>query len=409
MEWTATGVETQRGDTREAHILVRGTAAESVRAPVMLNVLLDRSGSMKGAPLAAAAEAVQQLVEVSQPDDFMGLVVFDGLAEQRVPLTVMDSAGKQRLTEALQGISCGHGTALHAAVEMGLKGLQHTWVPGRQPRLLLLTDGEPSVGPESLEVFRTLGKRLAHERVSVHALGLSKHYVGDILDALTQPSGNAYEHVDGPDGLHEAMGASLVHLFGQAAAQARLNVRPRGLVSLSSPQAYSVSQDAHSLTVEVGDISKGFVRRVLLKGVAADEQWSVQLEASATVSDVVVRQPAALVKVAADSAEGKYIVGFGHELDMATEETAAWFSLARKDMERAEQQLEAAEAHLRSMVSLAPEGLAVRRHLERLGDLRLAVERGEGDIPLLMRRAQSARSGTHISQVVPLEAYRQRR
>ena len=35
-----------------------------------------------------------------------------------------------------------------------------------------------------------------------------------------------------------------------------------------------------------------------------------------------------------------------------------------------------------------------------------AVERGEGDIPLLIRRAQSARAGTHVSQVIPLAAYR---
>ena len=61
------------------------------------------------------------------------------------------------------------------------------------------------------------------------------------------------------------------------------------------------------------------------------------------------------------------------------------------------------------MVTLSPEGIPVRRHLERLGDLRLAVERGEGDIPLLIRRAQSARAGTHVSQVIPIQAYRQRR
>lgn len=60
-------------------------------------------------------------------------------------------------------------------------------------------------------------------------------------------------------------------------------------------------------------------------------------------------------------------------------------------------------------MGLAPEGIAVRRHLERLADSRLAVERGEGDIPLLIRRAQSARASTNVSQVIPLQAYRNRR
>jgi hypothetical protein len=41
--------------------------------------------------------------------------------------------------------------------------------------------------------------------------------------------------------------------------------------------------------------------------------------------------------------------------------------------------------------------------MERLKDLRGAIERGEGDIPMLVRRAKSARTGTHVSQVIPLE------
>ena len=102
-------------------------------------------------------------------------------------------------------------------------------------------------------------------------------------------------------------------------------------------------------------------------------------------------------------------LGIEHELELVSAETAAWLSLARKDLERAETQLEEAEAapqghrHARR-----PTGIPVRRHLDRLGDLRLAVERGEGDIPLLIRRAQSARAGTHVSQVIPIQAYRRK-
>jgi Ca-activated chloride channel family protein len=101
-------------------------------------------------------------------------------------------------------------------------------------------------------------------------------------------------------------------------------------------------------------------------------------------------------------------LGIGHELELVSAETAAWLSLARKDLERAETQLEYAEQHLKAIVALEPEGIPIRRHLERLGDLRLAVERGEGDIPLLIRRAQSARAGTHVSQVIPIQSYRRK-
>ena len=91
MNWTAWGLETAGETEREGHNLVRAEAeSDGGRTPVVVNLLLDRSGSMKGAPMAAAVEAAQQLVDQSGPEDFLGLVVFDAVAEQRVPVTAMN-------------------------------------------------------------------------------------------------------------------------------------------------------------------------------------------------------------------------------------------------------------------------------------------------------------------------------
>jgi hypothetical protein len=62
-----------------------------------------------------------------------------------------------------------------------------------------------------------------------------------------------------------------------------------------------------------------------------------------------------------------------------------------------------AETAMNALSNLVLDEIAVGRHLERLKDLRGAIERGEGDIPMLVRRAKSARTGTHVSQVIPLE------
>lgn len=410
MQWKAWSVETPGGSHKEVHVLVTGEAsAEETRTPVMVNLALDRSGSMKGAPLAAAIEAAQQFVELSQPEDFIGLVLFDGVAEQRVPLTMMDARGKRQMTDALQGIQTGKGTALHAALELALKGLKRTLVPGRKPRVLLLTDGEPSVGPDTQEAFDELGQRFANEKVSVHALGLAKHYVAEVLQALTQPSGNAFEHVDGPEGLGEAMGGVLAHLYGQVASEASVRIQPQGFVSLTCRHTFPTTLDHDSLTVALGDVSRGYARRVLFTGSIAAPEWSVFVHATARERTDQRHWAIDLERVTADSATGRLIVGINHELELVSEETAAWLSLARKDLERAEQQLEHAELHLARIIALAPEGIPVKRHQERLNDLRLAVERGEGDIPLLIRRAQSVRAGTNVSQVIPIQNYRNRR
>lgn len=410
MNWTAWGLELDGVSGREAHLLVSAEAeGTEPRAPVMVNLLLDRSGSMKGAPLAAAVEAAQQFVELAGPEDFMGLVAFDGVAEQRVPLCAMDARGKRLMSEALSTVAPGRGTALHQAVELGARAVQRLLVPGRRPKLLLLTDGEPSVGQDSELAFETLGSKIAQNGVAVHALGLARHYVPEILAALTMPSGNAFEHVDGPEGLSEAMGAIFAHLFGEVASKTELRVTPRGLASLSCAHSYPTRAQEDSLLVNLGEVSRGLARRALLVGKLAQAgEWQATILGSSVQRGDQRHQKVQLERVARESPQGRAILGLGLELELVASETAAWLSLACKQLDRAHAQLEVAEAALRTLVGMGAEAIPARRHQERLGNLRLAVERGEGDIPLLIRRAKSANVGTHVSQVIPLGAHRER-
>ncbi|HEX8825478.1 MAG TPA: VWA domain-containing protein, partial [Archangium sp.] len=92
MKLTAWAVERDGERGRDVHLLVTVEAEEDApRAPVAVNLVLDRSASMRGAPLAAAVEAAQLLVERAGPKDYLGLLPFDGVPEQSVPLRIMDS------------------------------------------------------------------------------------------------------------------------------------------------------------------------------------------------------------------------------------------------------------------------------------------------------------------------------
>ncbi len=402
MNWTAVGLERTVGASREGHILVSvDEAADVARVPLMLNLLLDRSGSMKGAPLAAAVEAALQLVDLAGPDDFLGLLTFDGVAEQRVAMCAMDDAGKKTFIEALAEVESGQGTALHQALELGARAVQRLLVPGRRPRLLLLTDGEPSVGPDSEAAFEALGAKVAQGGTSVHALGLARHYVPEILTAVTLPSGNAFEHVDGPEGLAEALGALFAHLFGDVASGVEVRLCPTGFSSIGCRHAYSTRVESDALVVMVGELSRAASRRVLFSGSLGTGAWNAAITGSAVARGDQRHQSVPVERVDGASAEGRLVLGVGLELDLVGAETGAWLALARRDLPRAESLLDDSERALRDLTGLGVEGLSGQRHRARLVDLRTAIERGDGDFPLLIRRAKSAQAGTHVSQVIP--------
>src|SRR5689334_7085441 len=74
-------------------------AMDVERAPATLQVVLDRSGSMAGRPLAVAVQSLVDLVAKLDAHDNFGVVVFDESADVAVPCgPVVD---KERIDEQL--------------------------------------------------------------------------------------------------------------------------------------------------------------------------------------------------------------------------------------------------------------------------------------------------------------------
>ncbi len=404
MNWSAIAVELSGLSGQEGHLLVTAEAgAETARAPVVLNLVLDRSGSMTGAPLVAAVEAAQQLVDAADAKDFVGLVAFDAVAEVKVPLTAMDAEGKKRLARALAALEPGSGTALHQAVTLASAAVTRVMVPKARRKLLVLTDGEPSVGPSGADDFRSLGHQVAGDGVTVHALGLGRHYLPEILQAFVQPSGNGFGHVDDPGGLPAAFGPLLSELFGEVASDAAIEVRPSGFQMISCRHAYPARGTDDGLKISLGSICHGMPRRALLSGPLAGPEWTLELQGSCSTAQGRRAVPVPFEKVWADSERGRLVRATGVELSLVEAEGAAWAAVARKDREGAMQALLRAEQELRSLVALAVPEVSSRRHLDRIGDLRMLLDKGKGDLQLMVRRAREADARTAISKLFVIQ------
>lgn len=406
MKLTAWAVERDDERGRNVHLLVTVEAeSDAPRAPVAMNLVLDRSASMRGAPLSAAVEAAQLLVERAGPKDYLGLLTFDGVPEQLVPMRLMDKAARAELAETLSGLQAGEGTALHEAVESGAAAVRRLFIPGARPKLLMLTDGEPSVGLKSLADFRTLGTKVAESGLTLHAMGLGRHYLPEILEALTGPSGTSFTHVDDAEGLPVAAAALVAELYGEVGTDARVYVRPSGFSELLCRHRYPARVDGDALSAGLGSLSQAFARRALFTGRLELADWSLGVTTTWTENGDTRRVAVPVQRVLPDSPEGRFVCAVGVELDLVAAESAAWKALLRRNPIAADKSLSEAEASLRELVRLAVDEVPAKRHVERLADLRLAVEKRAGEVPaLVVRRARAAdaRTGLSVIQPVPL-------
>jgi Ca-activated chloride channel family protein len=147
-----------------------GSKVEDVkRKGADLMILLDVSNSMLAQDMAPsrlenAKRAIAQLID-NLHDDRIGLIVFAGQAYVQLPITTDYSAAKLFLNTVNTNMVPTQGTAIGAAIDMGMKSFD--FKDGTGKAMIIITDGE---NHEDDAV--AAAKNAADKDVSVHVIGI---------------------------------------------------------------------------------------------------------------------------------------------------------------------------------------------------------------------------------------------
>ena len=131
--------------------------------PRAIVFVIDRSGSMQGAKLEVARNAVLAAVDAIGPTDRVSLVVFD--SEATVVFKDLRAAKRAEIKKAIKGIRPGRGTNIFPGLKEAFEVLQGTNV--RTKHVVLLSDGEaPTDG------LAELVGDMRSSRITVSAVGV---------------------------------------------------------------------------------------------------------------------------------------------------------------------------------------------------------------------------------------------
>jgi Ca-activated chloride channel homolog len=183
-------------DSRETAIVkvsLRGVQPPRTirRAPVNLALVIDKSGSMSGDRIERAREAALEAVRRLGPDDLVSVVAFDnGVRTLIQSRRVGDGSA---ISEAIETITANGGTNLYGGVVAGAEALRRHIEDGYTHRVILLSDGQANVGPQTPEALGSLGAQLVREGISVSTIGLGLDFNEDLMTRLARRSdGNTY-------------------------------------------------------------------------------------------------------------------------------------------------------------------------------------------------------------------------
>jgi Ca-activated chloride channel family protein len=251
--------------------VTRSTSGED-RKPLTLALVVDRSGSMSGEPLATAKRTAITLADQLTEMDRIALVVFDDKIDVLQQLTSGTPETKANIRAALRDLRARGSTALHAGWLTGcdeIKVGREQGDIGGIARCLLLTDGQANVGEQDPEQIATQAADI-QERwgVGTSTFGFGAHYNEHLLGPMAVAGSGQFYHIDTPKDITRAFSAEFTDMVMAAAIHTRLEfeVEPGMTVDVMSAyrQSDTSAQPSHYV-IGIGELLAGEERPVVVR------------------------------------------------------------------------------------------------------------------------------------------------
>jgi Ca-activated chloride channel family protein len=291
-----------RAAAEPVHALVRlvapeqpPSAAAKVRAPLDLVLVIDRSGSMSGAPLQAALESASRIIRGLRDDDRVAVVTFDTHVDVIQPLVhPTDRAG---LVQRVQAVRSGGSTALFDGWETGMRQLQGQVSKERIARIILLSDGQANHGlTDETEICERVS-RAAAAGITTSTVGLGDGFNETLMTGMARAGEGAANFGQTADDLDEAFEEQFAILSNAFLRQ--VHVAIQGGSDVQARLLGDFLEEGHATSRRLGTLpwASSLVCVVELKigpAARADSLLAVNFDAKTKEGEIVSFGPAIL-------------------------------------------------------------------------------------------------------------------
>jgi len=234
--WQPTAI-VHRDPGQDPYLVLQMAAPARVEAgeisPKDVTLVIDRSGSMSGAPMDQACAAAELVVRRLRPGDRVNVIAFDHAADALFPKPRQVEGARDPALRFIRRIRAGGGTNLGLALETALRA-QH---PGPEPHIVLFfTDGQS----DSESALRVAGTDPGDARV--FTLGLGSGVEKPLLSRLAGIKHGRFTYIESPEAIEQRVGRlfdqiespALIGLSVEARGAALTRTYPRSLPDLSA-------------------------------------------------------------------------------------------------------------------------------------------------------------------------------
>jgi Ca-activated chloride channel family protein len=202
------------------------------RTPMNLCLVIDRSGSMEGPPLDYVKQACCYVVDILGPNDVLSIVTFEEMVDILMPPQRVTN--KQPIKDGIMRVMAGNTTNLYDGLSQGLAQVLQVNDPGRATRLVVLSDGDPTVGIKDFPSLVNHAAEIKSRGVTATFLGFGPDYNEELLAGMAKKAGGNYYYIARPELIQEVFRTELEKLMTVVARNLKLEMKLARWVTLRS-------------------------------------------------------------------------------------------------------------------------------------------------------------------------------
>ncbi|MEX1363157.1 MAG: VWA domain-containing protein [Nannocystaceae bacterium] len=195
--------------------------AQLERPPLNLAIAVDTSGSMGGAPIEHVREGLRRMSQVLRPEDRVSILSFDDGAVVQAEAVTGDSA---QLQLAIANLQATGSTNIYDGLRSAYEVVEDHADPERQNRVMLLSDGQATVGLLNDARLVELATAYSVEGIGLSTVGLGLGFDPSLMRGLAERGGGAFYFLESHAAVEEVFEQEAQALLLPLASEVEIDV-----------------------------------------------------------------------------------------------------------------------------------------------------------------------------------------